>query len=165
MSGIANRRVTWVGNLMDFCNKCGSKTDLDWVFCRSCGNSLDDGDTAAGESINSTPTPTVPKVELISRGWDIVDVETIDIATADAPVDALEDDDVVIGLPPGTVEISVDDVTIVEHSAETAEQAEAEAPVPRVEREAPDAWDHLRPHGQTPAVKEPSRAPRWSSLN
>ena len=108
---------------MDFCNKCGSKTDPDWVFCRSCGNSLDDGGPAAGESAQSTPIPTVPKVELISRGWDVVDVETveikaIDVTTADVPGDPLTDDDVVPAMAPGSVEISLDDVTIVEHGGD-----------------------------------------------
>lgn len=150
---------------MDFCNKCGSETDPDWVFCRSCGNSFDDRETAATSSPQSTPAPTVPKVELISRGWDVVDVDTVDIEavdiqavdidTATAPADPLEDDDLAAPLVPGTVEISVDDVTVVERPLE--EDTEEEPPTATAPTVPPDRWDHLRPHGQIPGVSEPSR--------
>ncbi len=164
---------------MDFCNKCGSETDPDWVFCRSCGNSFDDREAAATSSPQSTPVPTVPKVELISRGWDVVDVDpvdvdpvgvdpvgvdavdieavdiqAVDIDTATAPADPLEDDDLATPLVPGTVEISVDDVTVVEHPLEDTEEEPPAAAAPTVPT---DRWDHLRPHGQIPGVREPSR--------
>ena len=161
---------------MDFCNKCGSQTDTDWVFCRACGNSLDSRDIEAATATQAIPNQTAPKVELISRGWDIVDVDTVDL-----PTDPLQDDDVVAPMAPGTIEISIDDVTVIERTAEedvgvdgaaatTAETiAPEEKPVSDTPLDVPaavdpaDAWDHLRPHGQMPDVAEPARTPAQMS--
>lgn len=123
---------------MDFCFNCGGKTDPDWVFCRSCGSVLEDDD------IGELPVPAessqgaAPKVELISRGWDVVDVDTVRL-----PADPLESDELSAGpLPSGTIEVSAGDITVVAQS-ESTEPAQ-EAPV------SPDPWDHLRPHGEMP---------------
>ena len=62
---------------MDFCSNCGSSTDPDWVFCRSCGAGLD-GPGDDPEAARPMTQATKPKVELISRGWDVVDVETVE---------------------------------------------------------------------------------------
>lgn len=157
---------------MDFCNKCGSQTDTDWVFCRSCGNSLDSRDIEAATAPQAIPNQTAPKVELISRGWDIVDVDTVDL-----PADPLQENDVVAPLAPGTIEISIDDVTVIERSTEEEVEVDGaaaattetitpeEQPVSDTPVEVPspvdpaDAWDHLRPHGQMPDVAEPARIP------
>ncbi|MDJ0925110.1 MAG: hypothetical protein QNJ77_11165 [Acidimicrobiia bacterium] len=151
---------------MDFCNECGSKTDPDWVFCRACGSSLGtDGDAAAGPVLEAAG----PKVELISRGWDVVEVETVDL-----PADPLTDEEVVEPVAPGAIEVSVDDVTVIEapDTTETDEPSADEPPttaeeltesaetVPQADRaEALDRWDHLRPHGQMPELREPTRTP------
>ena len=137
-------RVTWHNVLMDFCFNCFTKTDPDWVFCRSCGSALEESN---GEDL-AAPIPqsgAAPKVELISRGWD----EVVD--TVEAPADPLEDDDVSPGpLPPGAVEISVDDITIVAADADEDDDEPAQAAEPPVHV---DPWDHLRPHGELPPLQ------------
>lgn len=151
-------RVTYVDNLMDFCNKCGKGIEADWVFCRSCGYSLGDRELDAISARQGTPVAAAPKVELISRGWDVVDVEAIDVDTVDVDMIHPLDDDVVAPLAPGTIEITIDDLTVIEHSEEEAENdSEEEIAVGAVPPVARDAWDHLRPHGQMPATSEPSR--------
>ena len=150
---------------MDFCNECGSKTDPEWVFCRACGSSLDASDV---EAVAAQPIATgnSPKVELISRGWDVVDIEPAgEEAAPPLPIDPMETDEVVLPLDPDAVEISVDDVTVVARPAETEEpEADEEAtsdPVgdTAVARDASDRWDHLRPHGVIPGISDPSRVP------
>jgi hypothetical protein len=124
---------------MDFCFNCGGKTDPDWVFCRACGGVLED---AAVEEV-AEPVSTssgAPKVELISRGWDVVEVDTVEL-----PADPLEEDVSPGPLPPGAIEVAAGDITVVE-IAEDPEPAEAPAaPV--------DPWDHLRPHGEMPPLQ------------
>jgi hypothetical protein len=124
---------------MDFCFNCGGKTDPEWVFCRACGSALDENDI----DDLAVPTPQSSgsaKVELISRGWDDV-IDTVEI-----PADPLVDDEVSPGpLSPGAVEISVEDITIIE-TTEAPEQLE-EKPAPA------DPWDHLRPHGELPPLQ------------
>jgi hypothetical protein len=84
---------------------------------------------------------------------EAVDVDTIDVDMIHPSAQAL-DDEVVAPLAPGTIEITIDDLTVIEHSEEETEEQPAVSPVPPVAR---DAWDHLRPHGQMPATIEPSR--------
>jgi hypothetical protein len=132
---------------MDFCNECGQTTDPDWVFCRSCGYALDAPEIEAPAAAVGSPEP--PKVELISRGWDVVDVDAID-----TPTDPLLDDPSAAPLPPGAIEVSVDNVTVVEQPQDIPPTpAEAQRP------EATDKWDHLRPHGQIPGVSETTTLP------
>jgi hypothetical protein len=134
---------------MDSCFNCGTEIDPDWVFCRSCGSGLD-----APEPDPATPaivtTPDAPKVELISRGWDVVDVEAIT-----HPTDPLEDDVIDVPLPPGAIEISVDDVTVVETPeeapVESADQTPSDDPAA-----VTDQWDHLRPHAYIPGTATPA---------
>jgi hypothetical protein len=142
---------------MDFCNECGSKTDPDWVFCRSCGNPLDSPEI---EAVAAQPTSSgnSPKVELISRGWDVVDIDaTEEDWNSGFPVDLLETDEVVTPLDPDAVEISVDDVTVVARSEEAVpgDEDENDAAIESLG----DRWDHLRPHANIPSVTEPSRLP------
>ncbi len=129
---------------MDFCNECGSTTDPDWVFCRACGNSLDNAEVA--NTVQSAVGGDTPKVELISRGWDVVDVDAVEV-----PADPLQDDTVATPLPPGAIEVTIDDVTVVEAPAAEEEPAEDDRTT--------DSWDHLRPHGQIPGIDEPTRIP------
>lgn len=127
---------------MDFCSNCGDKTDPDWVFCRSCGGVLED-DAADGLVVPIPRSSGAPKVELISRGWDIIDVETLE-TTVD-PFDG--EGTIAEPLPPHSVEVTVDDVTVVET---------AEAPVVEAEQPPPstliDSWAHLRPGGEVPPL-------------
>ncbi len=144
---------------MDFCNDCGSKTDPEWVFCRSCGSTLERSATETAEQA-VVAGPDAPKVELISRGWDVVEVDTVDL-----PGDPLADDEVQVPLPPGAVEVTVDEVTVVATPAAEPDEAEAEPdegafePEPEEPALETDSWDHLRPHGSIPGVTEPTTAP------
>jgi hypothetical protein len=122
---------------MDFCFNCGGKTELDWDFCRACGTVLND-DPAPELSEPVAASTESPKVELISRGWDVVDVDTVELA--DQP---LTDDEVLPApLPPGAIEVSAGDLAVIE-SADPVEPS----PSPPA---AVDPWDHLRPHGEQP---------------
>ncbi len=142
---------------MDFCFNCGGKTDPDWVFCRSCGSALEEGE---GEDLSVAVPQSggVPKVELISRGWDEV-VETVEV-----PADPLEGDEISPGpLPPDTIEVTVDGITVIEtdvtaDESEAGEEAAAEVDVAEElaepEPSVPsDPWDHLRPHGELPPLQ------------
>lgn len=124
---------------MDFCFKCGSNTDPEWVFCRACGSALDENDI--DDLVAPVPQSTgTPKVELISRGWDEI-VDTIEVSA-----DPLVGDDVSPGpLTLGTVEITVDDITVIETEESPVEADEEPA--------AADPWDHLRPHGELPPLQ------------
>lgn len=141
-------RVTLLDNLMDECFSCGSKTDPDLAFCTNCGVALGIPETATNVVPISGPTG-VPKVELISRGWDVVDIDT-----ADLPADPLEDDDLAAPLRLGTVEITVDNITVVE---ETGGEVTADPPAPT------DSWDHLRPHGEMPPLRDRTTVPARAS--
>lgn len=140
---------------MDFCSDCGQTTEPDWVFCRSCGYALDTPEIES-PSTAAAKAAGPPKVELISRGWDVVDVDAIEL-----PSDPLLDEPTPTPLPPGAVEVSVDDITVIEQADDAAESAPAAddaAPAPVV-LEDKDRWDHLRPHGQIPGVSEPTTIP------
>jgi hypothetical protein len=127
---------------MDFCSNCGDKTDPDWVFCRSCGGVLED-DPADGLVVPIPRSSASPKVELISRGWDVIDVETLE--TAADPFDG--DDTIAEPLPAQSVEVTVDDVTVVE----TVEVPLADAEEPP-QPPSNDSWAHLRPGGEVPPL-------------
>ena len=127
---------------MDFCSNCGDKTDPDWVFCRSCGGVLED-DPADGLVAPIPRSPGAPKVELISRGWDVIDVETLE--TTGDPFDG--EDTIAVSLPPQSVEVTVDDVTVVERAEAPLVDA-AEPPQPQ----SNDSWAHLRPGGEVPPL-------------
>ncbi len=122
---------------MDFCYTCGSKTDPDWVFCRSCGNGLEETDgTVASVPVIVPSDSDAPKVELISRGWsDVVDIDTVEY-----PTELADDNDIAVPLPAGGIEITVDSITVVEEVA--------------AEPVATDPWDHLRPHGELPPLQD-----------
>jgi hypothetical protein len=136
---------------MDFCFSCGSKTDPDWVFCRSCGSGLDETEDLVETVPDSTASGT-PKVELISRGWD----EVVDIETVELPTDLLDADDTTFPVPAGGVEVTVDSITVIEEPAE---------PVPAAEPASTDPWDHLRPHGEMPRIQDrPGAAARTSQI-
>ncbi len=155
---------------MDYCFNCGDKTDPDWVFCRSCGSALEDNETD-DLAIPASGT-TAPTVELISRGWD----EIVD--TIEAPADPLEGNEISPGpLPPDTIEVTVEDITVVEADvAEEPVEEPVEDPVEEsveepanetgtteeqeTELEKPtDQWDHLRPHGELPPLQRQVTVP------
>lgn len=149
---------------MDFCSNCGGTTDPDWVFCRTCGSGLDLPDTAPVAPPVASETAS-PKVELISRGWDVVEINE-----ENGPPDTLESDVMEPPLPPGAVEVAIGDIAIVETTpvldplqddAVTDDDTEVVPPI-----DAPaDGWDHLRPHGEVPALLRPSKAPaRFAQL-
>ena len=140
---------------MDFCSDCGQTTEPDWVFCRSCGYALDTPDIENATTA-ATTSAGPPKVELISRGWDAIDVDEVEL-----PSDPLLDEPTPTPLPPGTIEVSVDDITVVEQDEEADESAVAadEATPPDPADDDKDRWDHLRPHGQIPGVTEPTTIP------
>ena len=124
---------------MDSCFSCGSKTEPDWVFCRSCGNGLDETEGLVAAVPDSTASGS-PKVELISRGWeDVVDIETVGL-----PTEPLDADDITFPVPAGGIEVTVDNITVVEEPAEA---------VPVAAPAAADPWDHLRPHGEIPPIQ------------
>jgi hypothetical protein len=142
---------------MDFCSDCGQTTDPDWVFCRSCGSTLD----APDSSTAAVTTPTgPPRVELISRGWDVVDVEPVE----ELPADPMHED-IVPDLAPGAIEVAVDSLTVVAHPeappADTDSEPDGIETVP--EALDTDRWDHLRPHGQIPGVTETTTLPARTS--
>lgn len=122
---------------MDFCFNCGLKTDPDWVFCRSCGSALEEEST----DIAVPAASGTPKVELISRGWDEQVIDTVEVEG-----DLLDDDEALRPpVAPNGIEITVDEITVID----TPEDA------PATEQEAPsDPWDHLRPHGEIPPLRQ-----------
>ena len=133
---------------MDFCFSCGSKTDPDWVFCRSCGNGLDETEELVETIADSTASGS-PKVELISRGWE----EVVDIETVELPTELLETDEIAFPVPAGGIEVTVDSITVVEE------------PAPATEPVAADPWDHLRPHGEMPRIQDrPSATARTAQV-
>lgn len=127
---------------MDFCSNCGDKTDPDWVFCRSCGGVLED-DAADGLVVPIPRSSGAPKVELISRGWDVIDVETLETT-----VDPFDGEDTIDDpLPPQSVEVTVDDVTVVETVEIPLVDAEQQPQPTSI-----DSWAHLRPGGDVPPL-------------
>ncbi len=131
---------------MDFCYNCGGKTDPDWVFCRSCGSTFDEDDTKV-DAAPSGEAHGAPKVELISRGWDVVEA-------VELPADPLLDDDISPGpLPPDAIEVSIDDITVIEVEEETAAGEETAAEEQEAPEKPVDPWDHLRPHGELPPLQ------------
>ncbi len=123
---------------MTTCSNCGANIDPDWTSCPACGRVVGTAADSLGASEHS-PGPG-PQVELISRGWSVVDLES-----EDTPLhDLLEEDDS-SGPPlsPGSIEISVDDISFVA-SAETGPDAAVDGPT--------DSWAHLRPKGEMPAL-------------
>lgn len=119
------------------CTHCDNAVASSWNYCAHCGSIGSDAravgiapQVVTTDGGTSHPMPgNVPKVELISRGWDIVDV------------DPIAEDPVAIPIPAGAVEVVVDDITVV---------AGTETPQP--EPPHTDRWDHLRPHTQRPAA-------------
>lgn len=138
---------------MDTCYSCGDKTEPEWDSCEACGAVLEDAvsdqtiaQTAAAGSASGTASP---KVELISRGWDVVEVDP-----AGLPADPIGDDeDIAIGpLPPDAIEIAEGDIAVI-HTEDPS--AAASPPV--------DAWDHLRPHGDLPPLQRRVSLPARST--
>jgi hypothetical protein len=102
---------------------------------------------------------TKPKVELISRGWDVVEIETIEAAA-----DPLGDDVPAPPLPSDSIEISADDITVVARPDESATEsapdpsaATAGAGAQPATAADSDRWSHLRPQGQLPPLLHPAR--------
>jgi len=126
------------------CTHCDNAVASSWNYCAHCGSIGSDARVAdvvpqvvATDGETSHPiSGNGPKVELISRGWDIVDV------------DPIAEDPVAVPIPAGAVEIVVDDITVVAGP-------ETQQPEPT----HTDRWDHLRPHTQHPAGVLRSRWP------
>jgi hypothetical protein len=149
---------------MDFCNECGQTTDPDWVFCRACGYALDTPEMEASTATVVASSAT-PKVELISRGWDVVDVDAVETSA-----DPLLDEPTEPPLAPETIEISIDNVTVVTQpdDNDAAGKDGPEESTAGAQPEDTDRWDHLRPHGQISGVSEtttmPARTARFAVL-
>jgi hypothetical protein len=129
---------------MTICSHCGTAIEPGLDACQSCGM------VVARQTETSRGTVpgdgSSPQVELISRGWDVVDLEVQEL-----PSDPLGEDDVTgPTLPPGAVEIAIDDISIVTNTEEEPPQV----------REAPlDPWDHLRPKGEMPKLARRASVP------
>lgn len=136
---------------MDFCSNCGEKTDPDWVFCRACGAGLDLPEVSMPPVPLTLDGSTAPKVELISRDWDVVEIEA-----HPTPEDPLEDEPQGPPLPPGAVEISVADIAVVETPGDQPSSS-PDQPLEAPAEDETDRWDHLRPHGEVPPLMEPSK--------
>jgi len=129
---------------MTICSHCGISIEPGLDACQSCGLVV--------ARQNETSPGTVPgaggspQVELISRGWDVVDLDVQEL-----PSDPLEEDDITgATLPPGTVEIAVDDISII---------TDIEDEPPRVRETSLDPWDHLRPKGEMPKLVRRASVP------
>jgi hypothetical protein len=129
---------------MTICSHCGIAIEPGLDACQSCGLVV--------VPQNETSRGTVPgdkdgpQVELISRGWDVVDLDVQEL-----PSDPLEEDDLTgPPLPAGAVEIAVDDISIITDIEDTPPQV----------RETPlDPWDHLRPKGEMPKLARRASVP------
>jgi RNA polymerase subunit RPABC4/transcription elongation factor Spt4 len=130
--------------LLAVCSHCFNHIASSWNYCPHCGSIGSDARVvgavenaaAAGGDPAPPSTGNAPKVELISRGWDIVDV------------DPVADDTVEVPIPAGAVEVVVDDITVV---------TGPDAPEPDTAH--PDRWDHLRPHAQHGPATVSTRLP------
>jgi hypothetical protein len=121
---------------MTTCPYCRITIEPDLDTCQSCGRVVA-RQNAPGPGTGLSDGDN-PQVELISRGWDVVDIDV-----QEPPTDPLAGDDVTRStLPPGSVEIAVDDISIVTDTEDEPRQA----PAPL------DPWDHLRPKGEMPRL-------------
>ncbi len=92
------------------------------------------------------PGDTAPQVELISRGWSVVDVDAQELAS-----DPLDGNDIsTASLAPGSIEIAVDNISVVTGGDEDAEAAGTQESQPATA--ASDPWEHLRPKGEMPRM-------------
>lgn len=151
---ITPRRSNVASNLMDFCFNCGNKTDPDWVFCRSCGSGLDVLEDKSALAATAE-APTEPKVELISRRWDIVDIDTVE-----HPKDPSDSNVIDVPLPPEAIEVSAGDITVIATPTDNAHFEDEPDPDDLVPAPGPDTdrWDHLRPHTHLPPAATPATA-------
>lgn len=135
---------------MEICSKCGATTIGE--NCHRCGNPLQLAEQLKEPASHESASPTV---ELISRGHDVVEIDAVEISGR------VIEDPAPPPVPPGGVEISVDDVTIIT-THEEAEEDTGEARVnpgtadqsfrPSRAAVGGDRWDHLRPHGEMPKL-------------
>lgn len=127
---------------MTNCSYCGATINQHQTTCNSCGRALDMPGPAAPAT--GAPGSHTPQVELISRDRGVVDVDPDHL-----PTDPLDEDDAAgPPLPPGSIEIAVDEISVVTGSTEQGDERETQ-----IEAAAPtDPWDHLRPKGEMPKL-------------
>lgn len=126
------------------CAHCDNRIASSWNYCSHCGSIGSDARVVGvarqlAATTEEAPRPVAgngPTVELISRGWDIVDVDPVAENTVAIPV------------PTDGVEVVVDDITVVARPEEV-----------QAEPTHTDRWDHLRPHTQYPTGALASRWP------
>jgi len=127
---------------MTNCSHCGATIDTDRATCSSCGRAIE-GPVQTQPPAGRPDSPT-PQVELISRDWGVVDVDT-----GKTPANPLDEDEPSgPPLPPGSIEVAVDEISVVTDAAGQMEEQE-----PAVDSTGPaDPWDHLRPKGEMPKL-------------
>ena len=149
---------------MEICSNCGATTIGE--TCHRCGHPLPLAQDLL--TLETTTTPS-PKVELISRGHDIVEADAIEVAAESL------DDVPPPPIPPGGVEVTVDEVTVVATEDNRVEEETPDVTLPDADAEdaefvsdaettneitppaatttaGGDHWDHLRPHGEMPPL-------------
>jgi hypothetical protein len=123
---------------MSTCFNCGADIDPNWTSCPTCGRVVDTTTPTAGAG---EPSPG-PQVELISRGWAVVDIESDDAGLPELD----EDDTSAPPLPPGGIEVSVDDISVVATGDDERDAGQVAPELPA------DPWAHLRPKGEMPPL-------------
>jgi hypothetical protein len=131
---------------MTTCITCGAAIEPGWNACRLCGRAVEFKDLPA--SPGSTPPESEPQVELISRDWNVVEVDADELIP-----EALEINDAP-PLAPGSIEVSVDGVSVIAADEDEADDSEpVEDETGAASAVAPsDSWAHLRPHGEMPPL-------------
>lgn len=125
---------------MSTCIACGAEIDPGWNACRLCGRAIEFNELTP--STASAEPGSEPQVELISREWNVVEVDGDEVSP-----DAFEVDEAP-PLAPGSIEVSVDGVAVVATDQDEPEDGEedTEPAIPS------DPWAHLRPHGEMPPL-------------
>jgi hypothetical protein len=130
---------------MTTCPNCGATTDIDLDSCQTCGRALLIYNPTAHPEV-LPPGDTAPQIELISRGWSVVDVDATEL-----PPDLSDGVDVSSPpLPPDSIEIAVDDISVIARGEEDDAPQAMEQPEPA--SVASDPWEHLRPKGEMPRL-------------
>jgi len=123
---------------MSECITCGAEIDPGWNACRRCGRAIEFQDLSP--SVTGHEPQVEPQVELISRTWNVVEIDGVEV-----PTDALEAGEAP-PLSPGSIEVSVDGISITT----TGSDENANQPLDTGAPVATDSWSHLRPHGEMP---------------
>lgn len=117
-----------------FCTSCSATITSSWFHCPECGTATElelsrrrQAPTLVGTEIEPG---AVPRVELISRRWDVVDV-----TASEEPREPhlLPEPDLRPPVPAGGVEITVDEISVTAGAKDPADHLQL------------DSWHHLRP--------------------